>query len=293
LKIQLDCVPCYVNQAVEATGYVEMTEEARWEVVQKVCEELSRIDNTKPSAQIGQKVHKIIRDFSGSPDPYREQKEQSNEKAKEFYDEFKSAVENSSDPLNRAARLAAAGNIVDFGPRSKFDIESELRKGLKEGFEINHWNLFMDKLDTSRRILYFSDNSGEIIYDTLFIEELLDYPGIEELALVVKDGPFLNDVTVEDAKDLKIDSIKKVTLKTVDNGDGGESPSLWSDAVKNWMDEYDLVISKGQANYEGLSEYDNSNLFFLLVVKCPIVEEVVGAGVGEKVLINAYVRQHG
>lgn len=293
MKVHLDCVPCYVNQAVEASGYAAMSEEERWETVKEVCRALSDVDPSKPSAQVGQKVHRIIRDHSKSGDPYKEQKRLSNEKANEFFAEFAAKVEKSPNPLKTAARLAAAGNIVDFGPRRDFDVEATLQEGLTEEFAIDHWEQFADYLKKSSRVLYFADNSGEIIYDKLFIEILLTETGVETVDLVVKDGPFLNDVSYEDAKDLGIDEMEGVGLKKVDNGDGGNSPDLWSPEVENWIDDFDLVISKGQANYEGLSGYQKKNLFFLLVVKCPLVERDVGAEVGKKVLINAYRRQHG
>jgi len=287
LKIKLDCLPCYVNQALEASGYANMSEDDRWKTVKTVCEELSKVDRSKPSAEIGQKVHKIVRDISSVEDPYAEQKEKSNEKALEYFDEFKREVEHSDEPLNRAARLAAAGNAVDFGPRRDFDVESELKRGLREEFRLNHWSMFLDKLNSAEDILYFTDNSGEIIYDRLFIEHLLSSYPIANLDLVVKDGPFLNDVTREDADELGFENMDRIALKSVDNGDGGNKPRLWSDEVEKWIDCHDLVIAKGQANYEGLSGYSKENLFFLLVVKCHLVEKEIGAALGEKVLLNA------
>ena len=287
MKIKLDCLPCYVNQALEASGYANMSEDDRWKTVKTVCEELSKVDRSKPSAEIGQKVHKIVRDISSVEDPYAEQKEKSNEKALEYFDEFKREVEHSDEPLNRAARLAAAGNAVDFGPRRDFDVESELKRGLREEFRLNHWSMFLDKLNSAEDILYFTDNSGEIIYDRLFIEHLLSSYPIANLDLVVKDGPFLNDVTRKDADELGFENMDRIALKSVDNGDGGNKPRLWSDEVEKWIDCHDLVIAKGQANYEGLSGYSKENLFFLLVVKCHLVEKEIGAALGEKVLLNA------
>lgn len=285
MKIQLDCIPCYVNQAKDAATYAEMSEDELWKAVKEACRELSEVDRTKSSFQIGQKVHKIVRDISPSRDPYKEQKSTSNDEALKYFNEFDRMVDNSSDPLNRAARLATAGNAIDFGPQRGFDVESALKDGLEEGFELNHWSKFVDQLKDANEMLYFTDNSGEIIYDRLFIDHLLEK--VERIALVVKDGPFINDVTRKDARDLGLDEIENVELKTVDNGDGGDHPELWSDEVEGWIDDHDLVISKGQANYEGLSRLRKPNLFFLLVVKCPMVQKSVGAEVGKKVFIQS------
>ena len=287
MKIKLDCFPCYVNQALEAAEYANMNQEKKWNTVLTVCEELAKVERSEPSARIGQKVHKIVRDFSNTEDPYREQKEKSNEIALGYLEEFRDKLAESEEKLNIAARLAAAGNAIDFGPRREFDVEGELKRGMNEEFEINHWEKFLEQLETAKEILYFTDNSGEIIYDRLFVEQLLGASEVEKLNLVVKQGPFLNDVTEEDAVDLGLDEINKVYLRTVDNGDGGNSPGLWSNEVEKWIEGHDLVVSKGQANYEGLSTYSKENLFFLLVIKCPLVERAVGADVGKKVFINA------
>ncbi len=287
MKIRLGCLPCYVNQAMQASKYAAMDEDERWETVQSVCRELSDVDRSQPSARVGQKVHKIVRDHADTADPYREQKELSNESAREYLGEFRELVLRSKEPLERAARLAAAGNAVDFGPSREFDIESDLRRGYEEEFVINDWPQFRSSLRGATDLLYFTDNSGEIIYDTLFIELLLDRTGLDELDLVVKDGPFLNDVTEGDLENLEVDESGEVKIRTVDNGDGGSSPALWSEEVEGWLDEYDLVVSKGQANYEGLSEYEKENLFFFLTVKCGLVAADVGAEEGSKVLIKS------
>ncbi|MBS3793177.1 DUF89 family protein [Candidatus Bipolaricaulota bacterium] len=285
MKIQPDCIPCYVNQAKDAAAYAEMSEDELWKALKEVCRELSEVDRTKPSFQIGQKVHKIVRDISRSRDPYKEQKTKSNNEALKYFNEFDRMVDNSQDPLNRAARLATAGNAIDFGPRREFDVESALKEGLEEGFELDHWSKFVEQLGEANEILYFADNSGEIIYDGLFIEHLLEK--VEKIVLVVKDGPFINDVTRQDGRDLGLEQVENVELKTVDNGDRGNQPELWSAEVEGWIDDHDLVISKGQANYEGLSSHRKPNLFFLLVVKCPMVQRAVGAEVGRKVFIQS------
>ena len=287
MRIKLGCLPCYVNQAMEAAEYAEMEEDDRWDTVQSVCKELAEIDRSQPSARVGQKVHKIVRDHADTDDPYEEQKQKSNSGARQYLAEFRGLVEESEEPLLRAARLATAGNAVDFGPSREFDIETALRRGYEEEFRINDWTDFRSDLEEAADILYFTDNSGEIIYDELFIDILLERTGLRKLDLVVKDGPFLNDVTEEDLKGLEVTDRDGVGIRTVDNGDGGDSPSLWSKAVEGWLEEYDLVISKGQANYEGLSEYDLEKLYFFLTVKCDLVAGDVGAKEGSKLLIKS------
>lgn len=287
MRIKLGCLPCYVNQAMEAAEYAEMEEGDRWDTVQSVCKELAEVDRSQPSARVGQRVHKIVRDHADTDDPYEEQKRKSNNGARQYRDEFRDLVQGSEEPLLRAARLATAGNAVDFGPSREFDIETALRRGYEEEFQISDWPDFVSDLEKSSDLLYFTDNSGEIIYDELFINLLLEQTGLKRIDLVVKDGPFLNDVTKKDLNSLKVDERDRVGIRTVDNGDGGGSPSLWSKTVEGWLDDYDLVISKGQANYEGLSEYDREKLYFFLTVKCGLVAGDVGAAEGSKVAVNS------
>ncbi|MCF7890970.1 ARMT1-like domain-containing protein [Candidatus Bipolaricaulota bacterium] len=162
-----------------------------------MCKELSNIDRSQPSARVGQKIHKIVRDKAKISDPYRDQKEESNESASKYLDEFRRRVLNSEDPLKRAARLATAGNAVDFGPKRDFDIEKELECCYEEEFAISHWQEFLSRLRKAKELLYFVDNSGEIIYDALFVELLLKRPELKRLDLVVgavflnSDEPFI------------------------------------------------------------------------------------------------------
>jgi uncharacterized protein with ATP-grasp and redox domains len=132
-------------------------------------------------------------------------------------------------------------------------------------------------LQKSEKIVYIGDNAGEIVFDRILLEELKG----KEITFVVKGGPIINDATVEDAKFVSINKIAKI--KTVSNGEPKTGPKRNSKEFINLLKSADIVISKGQGNYEALSEV-NANIFFLLKVKCPTIANDIGVKIGSIVV---------
>lgn len=242
---------------------------------------LSELENTslknKIPPQIARKVHRIVREVTKNNDPYKKVKDRYNRKALKMYPSLKRKVAKSKDRLLTATKLAIAGNIIDFGPGSKFDLEKTIKDVLTQDFAINHFNQFRKALNSSKKIFYLGDNAGEIVFDRILLEELKD----KVITFVVKGGPIINDATVEDARFVGIDKIAKIEV--VSNGDPGTGPARRSKEFINKLKDADLVISKGQGNYEALSEVD-ADIFFLLKVKCPLIARDIDAKVGDIVI---------
>ena len=227
----------------------------------------------KTPSDISHKIHPIVRKVTGNKDPYKKLKDEYNRKALKMYPSLKRKVAESKDRLLTATKLAIAGNIIDFGPGSKFDLEKTIEEVLVQDFDIDHFNRFRKALQKSEKILYLGDNTGEIVFDRILLEELKD----KEITFVVKGGPIINDATIEDAKFADIDKIAEI--KTVSNGDPGTGVERKSKKFINFLKSVDVVISKGQGNYESLSEVD-ANIFFLLKVKCPAIAKDIGVKIG-------------
>lgn len=243
-------------------------------VLKKVLSEIGKtsLKNKIPS-DIAHKVHRIIRKMTGNNDPYKKLKDQCNRKALRMYPDLKQKVAGSKDRLLTATKLAIAGNIIDFGPGSEFNLEKTIEEVLVQDFAINHFNRLREALQKSEKIVYLGDNAGEIVFDRILLEELKD----KEITFVVKGGPIINDATVEDAKFAGIDKIAEI--KTISNGEPGTGPKRNSKEFTNFLKSADVVISKGQGNYEALSEV-NANIFFLLKVKCPTIAGDIGVKIG-------------
>jgi len=278
VKTYLDCIPCFVRQALEASRMATNDEVQQEKALKKVLSALGKtsLKNKIPS-DIAHKVHRIIRNVTGNSDPYKKLKDEYNRKALRMYPHLKKKVARSEDRLLTATKLAIAGNIIDFGPSPKFDLEKTIEEVLAQDFTINHFDRLRKELQKSKKIVYLGDNAGEIVFDRILLEELKD----KEITFVVKGGPIINDATVEDAKFAGIDKIAEI--KTISNEEPGTGAKRNSKEFINLLKSADIVISKGQGNYEALSEV-NANIFFLLKVKCPTIARDIRARIGDIVV---------
>ncbi len=283
MKLNLECIPCFMRQALKAARFCRLDEETQERVLREVMKALleERWDKTPP--ELAHVVHAIVRRYGG--DPYAEIKKKSNEFALSLYPQVKSLVEESEDPLKTAVKVAIAGNIIDFGAVDKDSVEEfnllDFVKGVvKEELAIDDYSLFREKLNNARTILYFADNAGEIVFDRILLETIFSEFGRLKVTFVVKAGPIINDATIEDAKQVGMDEVVD-EYRFISNGEVGVERN--SPEVKAWIEEHDVVISKGQGNYEGLSEFEG--IFYMLMVKCPVIARHVGVDVGSKVLL--------
>jgi len=229
-------------------------------------------------------IHSELNDefcrITGIKDIYLDEKRISNEVALELYDQLKPDVLISSDPFNMALRLSIAGNIMDYGISTDFDIHKTIDKVLNTDFAIDHSILLKQKIQQARKIVFLGDNAGEIVFDKLLIE-LMIHPNV---TYVVRGAAVINDATREDAKTVGMEVVADV----IDNGSKVPSTvlSTCSPEFLRHYNEADLIISKGQGNFEGLMDENDPRLFFLLMVKCDVVAERIGVEKGSFVVFN-------
>ena len=282
MKLNLDCIPCFQRQALQAVRFISDDEKLHERVLREVAKKLleSNWDSTPP--ELAHQIHSIVKRITKENDPYKKVKRESNDLVLKMYPELKQKVNKSRDPLRTAVRLAIAGNIIDFGVPQEFNLEETIRDVLKKKFAIDDYKKLQEKLKDAKTLLFFVDNAGEIVLDKLLVETFLETKKLEKIDFVVKGGPIINDATLEDAVYMGLDRLPNSEFLTISNGEAGTGPARSSQTVKNWITEHDLVISKGQGNYEGLSEHNG--LFFMLMVKCPIIASDLGVEVGDIIL---------
>jgi len=272
VKTYLDCYPCFVRQALEAARMAGADEEGQRWVVKRVLAALTdmRMGGTPP--EIGDRIHRIVREETGSSDPYRELKEESTQQALELYPRLKELLRGADDPLEMAIRLAAAGNIMDAGPGAEYDLWDTVERVLAQPFAIDDSGAFREALDGVAELLYLADNAGETVFDRVLIETL-DVP----VTYVVKGRPILDDATVEDARAAGLDRVARI----VSNGSCAPGTVLARSSLgfRRLYREAELIVAKGQANYETLSD-EGDRIFFLLQTKCPVIAADVGVPVG-------------
>ncbi len=277
MKIFLDCVPCFVNQALDSGRMVTNDEALQEKILRAVLERTRGLSFSESPAYMGGEVHRIVRELSGNDDPYREIKEHFNKVAMEVYPDLKEKVKDSAKPFDTAVRLAIAGNIIDFGMRNKKDdirLFDTIKDTLRRDFAINHINELRKAVADASRILYIGDNAGETVFDRLLIEEM----PVEKITYVVKASPIINDATLEDAAFAGITELVEV----IDNGSDAPGTILASCSaqIRERFEGADLIIAKGQGNYETLNDIDK-NIFFLLKAKCPVIARDIGCKVGD------------
>jgi uncharacterized protein with ATP-grasp and redox domains len=280
MRIFLDCIPCFVRQALDSARLVTDDERIHEQVVREVLRLSADLDMSQSPPAIGQQIHQLIRKLIDNKDPYRELKQRSNRLALRMCEEFKETVRTSKDPLETAVRLSIAANIIDLGVKTSIaetDIEKVINDCLTEDFDGQQLESFRNAVKKAKKILYLADNAGEIVFDRLLIEQL----PTEKVTLVVKGKPVINDATMEDAESVGLTEIVEV----LDNGSDAPGTILesCSPAFRNCFAEADLVIAKGQGNYETLSDVDK-NIFFVLKAKCPVIAKDLGCEVGEMIL---------
>ena len=282
MKLNLDCIACFQRQALQAVRFISDNEELHEKVLREVTKNLLESDWNLTPPELAHKVHRIVRGVTNEKDPYKKVKKESNDLVLKMYPALKTKVEESKDPLRTAVRFAIAGNIIDFGPLQEFNLEKAIKEVLKKKFAIDDYEKLKEKLKDAKALLFFTDNSGEIGFDKLLVETFLKARKFAKISFVVKGGPIINDATLEDAAYVGLCDLPNVEFLKLSNGEAGTGPERNSQEVKRWIRKHDLVISKGQGNYEGLS--GNDGLFFLLMAKCPVISSDLGVEVGDIVL---------
>lgn len=280
MKTYLECVPCFVNEALNATRRVSDDEAIHARVLRAVLRKASEFSFTQSPPHMGHEIHRIIREQTGDPDPYRQIKAHLNKLAMGLYPRLKEMVLAADDPFETALRLSIAGNILDFGIGNLTNEESAdtlgetIQDALTRPISSEDVFLLKEAIEEAKDILYIGDNAGEIVFDRLSIEQM----PTEKVTFVVKGGPIINDATQEDAQVAGLPQIVRVT------DTGSDAPgvilSLCSVSFRQRFEDAALVIAKGQANYETLSEM-NKKVFYLLKVKCPVIARDLGCQVGD------------
>lgn len=288
MRTYFDCIPCFLRQSLDSVRLITDDERIHEELMRQVLALACKMDLRQSPPAMAQKIHQLIRKLTGVQDPYRRIKERFNRLALQMYPELKNRVATSADPLETAVRLAIAGNIIDFGVNSDLEeshIEIIIAESLTAPLDMGVLEDFKQAAAQAENILYLGDNAGEIVFDRLLIELL----GCKRITLVVKAGPIINDATIEDAIDTGLSDVVKV----IDNGSDAPGTILrsCSESFRRRFNEADLIVAKGQGNYETLNNVDKE-VFFILRAKCPVIARHLGCEIGSLVLTKNEVRMY-
>jgi len=282
MKTYLECVPCFFRQAVEAAKIAGAGEETQKKIVDELAGALPKFSLASCPPLMGRAIYSLVQKITAKADPYLEIKKQSNNLALSIYDKLKKKVSRASDRLLMAVELAIAGNIIDYGIDKSLNIDKEIKKIIseenkairKESKAKFDYPQFKWAVGRAKNILYIGDNAGEIVFDRVLIEEIRKLDRDKKITYAVKEKPIINDVLVQDARDCGIDKIAEVISSGADAP--GTIPALCSDKFLKIYKQADMVISKGQGNFEALSSNPPAATFFLFMAKCPVVARDIG-----------------
>lgn len=282
MRTYFDCIPCLLRQTVDTTRIVTRDPALQERILRGALEELARADLMQPPPVQARRIHKLIREQGNHPDPYRDIKSRFNTLALHVADDFRRRIADAPQPFELALRIAIAANIIDFGVGGAVEerqLHDAIEHALAASFDIDDAiHRFEERLRRAGRILYLADNAGEIAFDRLFIEQFSDR---HDVTVAVKGGPVINDATLADAEQVGLTE----RVKVIDNGTDAPGTVLadCGPAFREAFYSADLIISKGQGNFETLSDQPG-NIVFLLKAKCPMVARHLGSSIGDIVI---------
>jgi uncharacterized protein with ATP-grasp and redox domains len=275
MKLAPDCYECLrrlLCQAADlATDDVSLKQRATAEAKKILDNEFSY---SQLSIVIATKIHKIVREVTNNPDPYRAMKEREMTLARELYTELSSRYK---DDLRSCLKLAAAANAIDFF-REPGSIKDNIREPVR--FAIDDSGQFKAKLKDVGKVLYLADNAGELYFDLPLVKWIKQFA---QVIYVVKPSPVQDDLTLEDVRKSGLEGEFGKVIST-----GVASPGVFfSSASAQFKQEFesaDLIFAKGMGHYEALTELTTEGKFFYcLMAKCTPVADSLG------VPINSYV----
>ena len=277
----LECLPCFIRQPLDAARMATDDVAVQEAIMREVFSVLLEADWKRSPPAVSAGIHRVVKRHTSVVDPYKAIKESSTRTALELRAKCADQVTRSDNPFETAVRLAIAGNIIDFGAKRHVtdeDIRGTVRESLTAPIFGVGADVLKATLDTASTVLYLGDNAGETVFDGLLIEQISP----DKVTYVVKGGACINDATYEDARQAGLTDIVEVT----DNGSDAPGTILrtCSDQFKRRFAQADVVIAKGQGNYESLSDVDRS-VVFLLKVKCPPIARDIGCEVGDLVAL--------
>ncbi|MCG9478602.1 MAG: ARMT1-like domain-containing protein [Actinomycetia bacterium] len=285
MKTYIDCIPCNIEQCINTLNISGVSKKIKRQTVSELLNRLQHVDYNLPPAYNSDLAYQVCREITKINDPYKKLKKEYNQMALNIYPRLKKLVEHHPYPMYMAAKVAVEGNIIDLGisvnKGKKIDFDKILEEIESAPLAADDFSEFSRELKKAKKILYIGDNAGEIVFDRVFIEELVKLK--KNVVFSVKSGPIINDSTMEDARQAGIHHLVKVIETGSDRS--GVNFNYISDEFLQAFRDSDIVISKGQANFECLDEIDK-NIYFILKAKCDLVAKRLKVNYLDVVLVK-------
>ncbi|MFC2154873.1 DUF89 domain-containing protein [Acidobacteriota bacterium] len=274
------CVGCVLNQVIRVCEYAGVNQGRKDLIFKKALQRAAEIDLKKMSSpEFAEKIYRVFSDISGEKDPYEKLRKEQNDLILDKIDFFREKIRDSSDPLKKSAIYSLTGNIIDYGAVRLFNPGELFQHFDDVQLSIDDYTEFRRRLRKGGKILIIGDNAGEAVFDRLFIEEMRRFNPSVTIVYGVRSAPAINDMLEEDARYIGLDKVAEV-VKTGSTFAGTDI----SKSTKQFQKIYhnaDIVISKGQGNFETLEE-EGRDILFILKVKCEVVARHANLKLGSR-----------
>jgi len=281
VKTELECLPCFYGQIARTLAHAGINGSRGRGITRKAETVIERASLDEVPARTTTILHRVLRQETGV-DPYKKVKEAYNEIALGKLPGLRERAANFADRLEGSVRAAIAGNVIDFGIYEKIDLDRSIDESFLLPLASAEYRSFSAAVHAAHHILYLCDNAGEIVFDRVLIETLREKG--KDGTVAVKGAPVINDATLADADAAGLADCAVV----IDNGSDGIG-TLLETCSPRFLEVYraaDLIISKGQANYETLAGSGDARIFYLFMVKCSVVAKALGRENGDIVVMR-------
>ncbi len=291
MKTYLECIPCFFKQIIQASDLIGFDNQKARNIINRTAQLVPVLDTETSPPAMSREIYEIIKQETGISDPYKKIKDESNRKALAVFPLLKKTAKEAADPLLKAVELSIAGNIIDFGANTELDIDNEIKIILEttesrikqEEHRFFNFTRFRKSLEKAESLLFLADNAGEIVFDRILLEQIQDsFPKLK-IKMAVRGEPIINDCTMNDIQSVGIPE----SINIISNGSNAPGTILdicSQEFLEAWK-QSDMIISKGQGNYETLSE-ERRDIHFLLIAKCSVITRHVGCTKGDILLLS-------
>jgi len=282
MQIGMQCLPCFVNQVLKTCESVKLDQQTSRRVMKRVLTVLADFESIDGTVLMARQIQQILREETGIADLFYDAKEHANS----WMQQVLSGMFNGGlpDSFVEALQLAVAGNIIDLGAipdLSAEQVNQTLSNVKHAGFAIDHSAEFEKALQKAENILYIGDNAGEIVFDKMLVSMLPK----GKVTFATRGKPVLNDITRADAISVGMNDVCKIVDTGIDIP--GVVLDKSSDEFLAVWDKADLVIAKGQGNFESLYENCGKKLvFFLFMTKCQRVAKLIDRKIGDYIVLK-------
>ncbi len=268
MRASAECIYCIINKTYELFCKHVDDEEERFIFTKEILREISSYPDDMTAPFLNSKVMKILKENININDLYFKEKQLYNNKMLLIEEDIMDIINSSDDKLLSALKYAMAGNFIDFGAMKNVDdklLAKIINTALKQEVDISTYEIFKKEILNAKKLCYILDNTGEVVFDKLLIKIIKELNQRIEIDIIVRGEPVLNDVTYKDAINVEIDKFGKI----IENGTdipGTDIKEINQETRKSLFSS-DLIISKGQGNFETLYGTD-ANIYYIFLCKC-------------------------